>query len=69
VEEEKLIQPVEDDECEDADIVEFEITPVEEIEEWEGEDKENGEENKEVNVDEIVEDKEQTPEDKEEVES
>ena len=69
VEEEKLIQPVENDEGEDKDIVEPEVTSDEEIEEWESEDKENGEENKEVNVDEIVEDKEQTPEDKEEVES
>ena len=38
VEEEKMILPVEEDEGEDEDVVEPEATPVEEIEEWEGED-------------------------------
>jgi hypothetical protein len=33
VEEEKMILPVEEDEGEDEDVVESEVTPVEEIEE------------------------------------
>jgi hypothetical protein len=32
-----MILPVEEDEGEDEDVVESEVTPVEEIEEWEGE--------------------------------
>jgi len=77
VEEEKMILPVEEDEGEDEDVVESEVTPVEEIEEWEGEDSQDLDDvdlewsggDAEENVDETVEDKGQTEEYKEEIES